>query len=115
MRYKPDDDDFERLGRLFDGALIAVVVICAVVMVLLSTGCATCDPVVIRVPVDNPGAPLPEPATPEWQTPTADPAIPVEYLRALTHDLLAAWTWGAEMRHVIEAHNTTIAAPTPVP
>lgn len=86
--------------------------LCAFLMIVALGGCATtCDPVIVEVPVDNPGAVLPIPSTPEWQTPEADPSNPREYLRALTHDLLKAWKWGAEMRHIIQAHNSTIAQP----
>lgn len=89
--------------------------ICAALMFIVASGCVTtippCDPVVVEVPVDNPGSVLPEPATPEWQTPEADPDDVRGYLRALANDLLNAWKWGAEMRHVIESHNSTIAQP----
>jgi len=91
------------------------VTICVVaVIMILSAGCAsTCDPVIVKVPVPIYADPLPVPATPAWHTPGADPSDVNSYIRALTHDVIEAWRWGVELRHVIEAHNKAIADEQP--
>jgi len=81
--------------------------------VLFTTmGCATCPPpdvieVPVPVPVQAPELPMPD--VPVWKTPITDPTDPNAYIRALTSDLVKAWKWGSELRHVIEAHNEALA------
>ena len=100
------------IGCLFDGVLLGLIVI-VFALAMLAVGCrhAPCpEPVAVDVPVDNAGAELPLAELPEWRTPGANPANPTEYIRALAHDLLAAWAVITEDRDTISDHNSTIAS-----
>lgn len=94
-------------------------VLLALLAISSLTGCQTaktpCQPEIVYVPVYEPPPELPLPDAPEWATCAADPADWQEYLRAMTQDLLSAWAYVAELRHVIEAYNASRPAPEPAP
>jgi len=89
-------------------------VVLVVLLAVLLGACASKPipkPEIVYVPTYMPPPELPMPAGPGWETCEADPADWQEYLRAMTEDLLAAWSYIAELQHTIEAYNAARSQP----
>jgi len=85
--------------------LVAVLLVAA----LFVTGCCSSRPAIpepVEVPVYEVPPELPVPPEPEWET-CQEPGEGDWRgdLDAIVHDLLAAWQYIEELRHVIESYN----------